>query len=561
MQFQPISVIGLTPEQQLRVVRLNCLGSLFYFTKVALRRKRLTEGLHKPFCQTLERAHIKDVIEMPRDHFKSTCASESLPMWKSLPIMQQDIDLFYQYGFTHEFVRWMMTVHNPNLRNLLVSENITNAAKLGRKIRWHYESNSVYRTLFPETLPDTSCTWTDFSLHVKRPVQTTGGAHGEGTFDFLGVGSAAQSRHYNGILIEDDLVGRAAVESQSIMDKTIEYHRLLPGLFESEDNINDNDELIIGNRWSYYDLNSWVMENESDLFRFESHSALGGCCELHSPDTPIFPEEFSKEKLEKLRKRFGNHNFNCQFLNNPAAPEGADFQVAWLNYFSLVEDKGEIVIRHEVKDGNVLPDIPVSHLNKAMTVDPNHSGNAGRGRCRHAVVAAGQSDSGNYYLLQTWAQAASYDTFYDKIFEIATKWGLHRCGVETIAAQRYIKHHIEYLTMVKAYRLAIDELKGEVENPDGSMSHKKESRIFNVVAPLAEYGRLWIQRTQTDFHNEYMTFPSGKFKDLLDAFAYLPQLVRRPVDWRTQMDMINANRERMAQLGRPYSVGYGQHHA
>jgi len=37
--------------------------------------------------------------------------------------------------------------------------------------------------------------------------------HGEGTYDFLGVGGALQSRHYNGILIQDDLIGRKAIES------------------------------------------------------------------------------------------------------------------------------------------------------------------------------------------------------------------------------------------------------------------------------------------------------------------------------------------------------------
>lgn len=557
--FKPFPLTGEPPDRQLRLMRLNCLGSLFYFIKIALRRKRLTETLHAPFCRTLERKHLKDVIEMPRDHFKSTCASEGLPMWRSLPVTQQDVDDFASLGYSQEFCRWMLTIHNPDDRNLLVSENITNAAKLGRKIRWHYESNSIYRTLFPETLPDTGCTWTDFSLHVKRPTTTTGGAHGEGTFDFLGVGSAAQSRHYNGILIEDDLVGRAAVESQSIMDKTIEYHRLLPGLFESEDRLNENAELVIGNRWSFYDLNSWIRENEVDLFRFESHGALGGCCDYHAPDTPIFPEEFSKEKLEKLRKRFGNHQFNCQFLNNPAAPEGADFQSAWLNYFSLVEENGRLFVRHEVKDGLVLKDVPLRQLAVGMTVDPNHSGNAGRGRCRHAITVAGESDSGNFYLLTAWAQAASYDTFYDKIFEFAQKWGLHRIGVETIAAQRYIKHHIEFLTSVKGYRLSIDELKGEVENPDGTLSHKKEARIFNVIAPMAEYGRLWVQRQQVDFQNEYTTFPSGRYKDLLDAFAYLPQLVKRPIDLASQMAMLRANQERMELLGKPYSYGYGRY--
>jgi hypothetical protein len=562
-RFTPIPVSGLPADQMLRALRLNSLGSLFYFVKYALRRYRLSEGLHLPFCQTLEREHLKDVIEMPRDHFKSTCGSEGLPMWHVLPLTQQDLDGFAALGYSQEFLRWMKRTHNPDLRNILVAENITNAAKLGRKIRWHYESNSVYRTLFPETLPDTTCTWTDYSLHVKRPTTTMGGAHGEGTFDFMGVGSALQSRHYNGMCIQDDLVGRKAVESQSIMDKTIEYHQLLANATESEDNTYECDELVIGNRWSYNDLNSHLREHETD-FRFESHSALGGCCALHPPDTPIFPEEFSLEKLDKRRKRLGSFNFSCQFLNNPAAPENADFRLEWLNYFRVEYDPngtGKWKIVHEVKDGVVRQDINRSVLSIGMTVDPNHSGNASMGRCRHAIEVLAQSDKGNYYLLESWAQAASYDAFYNKIFEIATKWGLHNIGVETIAAQRYVKHHLEYLAQQKGYRLRIDELKGEVEAPDGTLSKKKEWRIRNVLGPIAERGQLFVQRRHVDFINEYQTFPKGKYVDQLDAFAYAPQLVKKPVDDATHYSMLQAYNDRMRQAGKPYSYGYGRANA
>jgi len=126
---------------------------------------------------------------MPRDYFKSTICTEGLPMWKALPFGDSDEASFRSLGYGDEFIRWMRKAHNPDTRLLLVSENITNAAKLGQRIRWHYESNALYRALFPETLPDSSCVWTNFSLSIKRPNLMTGG-HGEGTFDFLGVGGA-----------------------------------------------------------------------------------------------------------------------------------------------------------------------------------------------------------------------------------------------------------------------------------------------------------------------------------------------------------------------------------
>jgi hypothetical protein len=553
--FKPIPTGKLQDDALLRAIRLNSLGSLFYFLYVALRRKKLSASLHYPLCLKFERDHIRDVIEIPRDHCKSTCAGEGLPMWRSLPVSKQDIDEFYAYGYSDEFVRWICKIHNPDLRNLLVSENITNAAKLGKKIRWHFESNGLYRSLFPETLPDSSCTWTDYSLHVKRPQSSTGGAHGEGTFDFMGVGSAIQSRHYNGLLVEDDLVGRKAIESQSIMDKTVEYHQLLVGAFESDDTLHENDELIIGNRWSYHDLNSYMRENET-WFRFESHSALGGCCSVHPPDTPIYPEMFTFEKLMQRKARLGAFNFSCQFLNNPSAPENADFRKEWLQYFKLVFDVDNTwKIVHEVNNGIVRKDLARNRLELAMTVDPNHSGNQGHGRCRHSIMVTAQSDDAQFYLLESWAQASSYDAFYNKIFEIAKKWGLHRIGVETIAAQRYIAHHIQHLSVTKNWSVRIDELRGEVEAPDGTLSHKKEWRIRNVLAPIFEQQRFWCQRTQLDFMNEYETFPKGKYVDQLDALAYAPQLLHEPIDYKTHMHLLQLNRSGMERLGKPYSAG------
>lgn len=540
-----------------RIMRLNSLGSLFFFIHTTMKRDKLTESLHLPFCYTLERDHIKDVIEMPRGHFKSTICSEGLPMWRVLPCGQQDVDDFLKLGYSDEFIRWMIRVHNPDARNLLVSENITNAAALGRKIRWHYESNDYYIACFPETLPDSSCSWTDYSLSIKRP----NGGHGEGTFDFRGVGSALQSRHYNGLLVEDDTVGRKAVESQSVMDKTIEYHQILPGVFENDDKNHENDELSVGNRWSFHDKNSYMREHEP-WFRFESHSAFGGCCPLHPSDTIIFPEQFSFEKLMRLKRRYGNYQFSCQYLNNPVAPEDADFKVEWLNYFRLeydAQDQWQIV--HETKNGEVRKNLKAHRLSIGMTSDPNHSGNTGMGRCRHANVVLAQSEDGNYYLLDAWAQAASYDTYYDKLFEMAQKWHLSRIGVETIAAQKYIKHHIEYLARVKNYSIRIDELKGEVEAADGTMSRKKEWRIRNILAPIAEQGRLFVQREHQDFIGEYQTFPKGKFCDLLDAFAYAPQLLRQPMDFAMHLELLTANQEQMSRVGQPYSYGTSRFNA
>lgn len=550
-QFTPFSIPeNLPPEKALRLHRLNSLGSLYYFTKIALRRKRLTEHFHLPLCREVERPFLKDVFEIPRDHFKSTIASESLPMWRALPFTNQDEDELKVAGYSDEFIRWMRFIHNPNIRHLLVSENITNSAMLGKRIRRHFESNAFYRALFYETIPDSTCVWGNFSLQVRGAK----GPHGEGTFDFLGAGGALQSRHYNGLIVQDDLVGRKALESPSIMDWTIEGHKLLPGAFEDEDATHEGSELVIGNRWGFHDLNSYIRENEP-WFRFHTHSAFGGCCSQHEQDKPLCPELFSFEKLMRLKQRLGTYFFSCQFLNNPAAPEDADFREEWLGYYRLITDKmGNKIIQHEVKNGFVRPDMPIKRLRVGMCVDPTHSGNSGSGRCRHAIVVSGMSDDDNWYIIDPWAQACGFDTFFNKIYEMAEKWQQHRVGFETCAGQGLGAFHIEQGNRTRAWQIRIIELKGEVEGPDGKMVKKKEWRIKDIIGPIAESSRLWVQRAHQDFIGEYTTFPRGRFCDQLDAAAYTPQVVKKSISYIQDQTLKAANLAQMQKLGHSYSV-------
>jgi phage terminase large subunit-like protein len=471
-------------------------------------------------------------------------------MWLTLPFTSKDEDAFSLQGYGDEYIRFQKRMHNPMRRNLLVSENITNAAKLGKRIEYHFQSNSIFRGCFSEILPTSRETWTSYSMHVNR--ERFGGAvHGEGSFDFLGVGGALQSRHYD-FVVEDDLVGRRAIESPSVMDDTIQYHRILPGAFESTDADNDNSELIIGNRWGFHDLNSHIREQEVD-FIFHSHSALGGCCEAHPPDTPIFPEMFSFEKLMRLKRRFGSYHFSCQFLNNPISPEDADFKSEWLRYYSFERAAdGGVLLRRESCDGLVYKDFPLGHLQIAMAVDPAHSGNSGAGRARHAIVVWGQLDE-DYFLLEAWAQQCTLGTFVDKIYAVAKKWRLRKFGVETVAGQIYLKFHLDTKNAQENNYLKVIPLKGEVEGPDGTMTRKKEWRIRNVLSPLFEFGHVYVQRRHQDFIGEFNTFPRGKFVDLLDASAYIPQMLRHVTSRQQSHLMLAQNQQRARLVNTPYS--------
>lgn len=111
-----------SPKEKKLAHRLNSLGSFYYFVKFTLRRHRLYDPLHEYMASYIEKEHLKEVIEIPRDHFKSTIYSEGAPMWWALPFSDQDEGYMRKLGYGNEFIRWMNIAHDRDTRTLIVSE-------------------------------------------------------------------------------------------------------------------------------------------------------------------------------------------------------------------------------------------------------------------------------------------------------------------------------------------------------------------------------------------------------------------------------------------------------
>src|SRR6185312_9270449 len=234
LNYKLLPAHTLTGAPKKLAYKINSLIDLYYFSTVILGKTRFQPGklgLHYQMCLTVMKDGLKEVIEIPRDHYKSTVYSECFPIWRALPFGNYEQDLFSSIGYSDLFIEWMRRAHNQNIRILLISETIKNAIKLGVRVSNQYVNNSNFRELWPDILPTTSETWTNDSLHHRR--EGAGRGHGEGTYDFIGVGAALQSRHYD-LIIQDDLVGKEALNSEAVMNSTIEYHQLLVGATDSD---------------------------------------------------------------------------------------------------------------------------------------------------------------------------------------------------------------------------------------------------------------------------------------------------------------------------------------
>ena len=547
---------GKTPKGRRISQRLNSLGSLYYFSKVVLGNERLVRHLHEPWCERLSDPGLHLVLEAPRDHFKSTIGSVSLPIWWALPFGAAEEDWMFQLGYSEEFVRNQKVLHSVNRRTRIASEVEENAVKIGMRIDAQYTSNPRFRDVFEDLIPGTGANWNQLSMTQKRNPLIEGA-----TFEITGMGGAIQSRHADRS-ISDDLYGEKALYSPSVAEQTFEWFRKLPGAFDTDILAPGlrNLELVIGNRWGMRDLNAWIRENDPS-FEFETHSAEGGCCPGHPPGTPIFPEEFTLERLAGLRVRFGLRGYSAHYLNKPMAEEEASFRAAWLPRFrTVVKEAGfdtqgktrqQTVIQHNAaKDGSVEADIPVADLRRILVLDPNHGGE--NGRARHAAVVIGVRKGANgmkrLYLLECWAKSVSHDSMMGEVGKLARRWRVQEFYVETIAGQ---DGWLAYFTRV-LYEADPGITVRALPKERGAGA--KERRILSM-SPLYERGQVLVRVAGAgveDFMGEYETHPQSRTVDLLDCVGYLFNIVETgEVDAKRWAHLAErANQARARSVGR-----------
>jgi hypothetical protein len=365
----------------------------------------------------------------------------------------------------------------------------------------------------------------------------------------MGVGAALQSRHYTDV-VEDDVVGKEAIESESVMRKTHDYHKLLMGAFES---LHTAEWTVVNNRWAPNDLSAWIRENNKKVpdgkqFLIEHHAALGGCCARHRNGTPIFPEEFTLEDFAEIRQTQGPYFFSHQYLNLPVSPEECIFKPDWLRFYSPVPsplDKERHFLKHDVRDGETIADVNPKVLIRSMIVDPNHAEE--RGRSRHAIVVTGlDPETDRIYLLDLWAESASYDDLVVNIYKLARMWGLYEWHVEDIAGQRLLRYPMEYRSKVEGFTMTMRPLKVD------RGANAKRDRI-DSLQPLFSNGQFWCRRDQSEFLDEYYGYPGYPTKDVLDALGYATQ-TWNAIHAKRILDIVRKRRDKWA--ARKTRTGY-----
>jgi phage terminase large subunit-like protein len=189
---------------------------------------------------------------------------------------------------------------NPSIRILIANATLGNAQNFLGQIKNHIQNNEVYKSLYGD-MYDKNLKWNDTEMEVK-------GRHlgiREATVTAVGVGGNLVSQHYD-LIICDDLINDQNSATRFQAEKVIDWWKRTFSLLEP-----DGKMLIVGTRWSYYELYAYLEEEYKNEVDFYIRGA-------RNPDgTFYFPERFDEEKLLELKKLHGSYIYSCNPYEAP----------------------------------------------------------------------------------------------------------------------------------------------------------------------------------------------------------------------------------------------------
>ena len=525
-------------EDVWRSTRVRALYSPFYFSKVVLGYTKLTTSLHLPelelFASRWSRGYNRQVVQWPRAFYKSTSFTISCAIWGALPVSPKD-HAFAQRLFTGPTLdEWnrRAALHDQNVLQVIAFETEANAIKKGREIRWHYERNEFFRSLFPEiAYTGKESSWTDKSLKQRRVGERE--RSDEGTFEFIGVGGALQSRHFDRMWL-DDLVGKAARDSQAVMSATLEWFDLLYGNFVSA-KIRDQTRFVIGNRWAFNDLNSHIAERQPDV-AFYTRAAVE--IDENGVEYASCPEILDLEDISRLRREMSTVDFSCQYLNNPISSDQADLTADHLHTYT-------------VSNGTLTCSCgDTAHINSCrryMHYDPYTA--KATSTSRPALVVTAVSPTSHVYILHTYMRRETYSAIFDNIFDLADRWRVDSFTYEDVGAQNMTEFYIRQRARAsKTHFPPITALKV------GGKS--KETRIRDYLFPVIRAGRMSVHPSNAIIGSMLAAFPSHSFDhdyDILDALAQGATVWRAPLSSEATEAIRTSDAAALAALSTPYT--------
>lgn len=440
--------------------------SLFFLAKAILGFDRFTKEIHKPICDMIQdyEKNTRNVLVLPRGWYKSTLATIAYPIWRA--------------------------INNPEVRILLVQNTYTNACgKLGA-IKQIFESNDLFRLLYPDILPDNDCIWSKDAATVNRR-----GAYPEATYEAAGTGTQKTGQHYD-LIIEDDtvspskdnLTGAMMQPTQAEIEKAIGWFRLgTPLLIEPL----DSQRIVVGTRWAEGDLLGYIIDKHPEFNQLtRAVKEVDGKPDVNGEIQ--WPERFSQPVLDALEVDLGPYMYSALYMNHPTSASNQVFRREWVNYYQTLPDNLVCCTA-----------VDLASAEKEETTDPDYN----------VIMTCGiNPKNGHIYLIHYTRERMSPSSVINAIFDHQRAYKPVKVLIEGIGYQRTIKHWIEQRQRKDNNLFWIDLIKGH-----------KMSKVDRIrgLQPFFASNRIFTRPEHDDFERELLSFPKAAHDDLPDTLSMM----------------------------------------
>lgn len=359
---------------------------------------------------------------------------------------------------TINYVSWLVG-NWPDVHVNIVTKTASLAEEILTAIITRFEMDERFIEIFGELRPKIPKKWTSYELIVKRreisknaTIKATG---------LLGPITGGRSD----LIVCDDIIDEENVRTPLQVDKArLWFNKVLyPTLYPW------GGILVVGTRWSYADL-------YNDLLSTWPHDVKQA---LNAQGESLWPQYWTKEKLEDRRKQVGTIIFNCQYQNDPTGMEGDLLKSEWLHEWTQP---------------------PSSSCFRYAGVDPA----LGEGDMQSIATIAVDKQTNQAYLEEVYAERTSFPEFLKKIQHLHVIHDYAKIFIEANAFQKVLTYlqELSGLPMVTS-----QTIKNKEERFIPMSSHFESKRI--LVNPLLN--------VNSEFWMEWVQFPRGQHDDALDA--------------------------------------------
>ena len=233
-----------------------------------------------------------------------------------------------------------------------------------------------------------------------------------------------------------------------------------------------------------------------------------------------WPDFMSDEDVAELKASYHRRgqldNFYREYRNIPISTEDSTFQPGYFKYY-----EEPITIEVLDKDQKVIGKKANKNIENVVILDPAktvkiHSAES-------AIVGVGIDKADHRLYVRDIVSGKMYpDEIYDACFGMVERLKAPILGIEVTSLNEFITQPLKNEMMIRRIFPRLIELKARA---------KKEDRVAGLV-PYYRQGYVYHNKTNCNkLESQLLAFPRSKYWDIMDALAYVIELMEMNLDY------------------------------